>query len=428
LARSYNVLGVRVRARARRLAVTLPDARRAVPAGHLASAQETALMFVPSDRFRRCFLLCAAASTTPAFAETVTLTELSPPAGYTVAGVANIAADGTVVGVAWPDGYVVRWVPGAEPEVIGGGLTFTLENIMPFISKDASVIATSGWFSDGTIDHAAPEIWQGGTDWEMVSGLTLGDSTPYGISYDGHTLVGGSFPNGSPAGSTPQQTPWVWTEADGQQALGMLQDTTWGEAWAIGNDRHVAAGFFKASVDGSTRYGARWVGGVPQWILDGEGQNVGQAIACNSGCSIIVGAGRDSVSPQAWRWTEAGGIEFLGTPEGASPDAMYYAFESSEDGSVIVGSYFTIDPLLGAVNRGFLWTERDGMQDLVTYLANHGIEYGDGFTELVVCAITPDGRTLLINGADADYLRQRAVVHIEPDDSIFADGFDINPI
>jgi len=28
-------------------------------------------MFVPSDRFRRCLLLCAAALATPAFAETV---------------------------------------------------------------------------------------------------------------------------------------------------------------------------------------------------------------------------------------------------------------------------------------------------------------------------------------------------------------------
>jgi hypothetical protein len=385
-------------------------------------------MFAPSDRFRRCVLFCATALASPAFAQTVTLTELPAPAGYTVAGVANIAADGTVVGIAWPDGYVVRWVPGAEPEVIGGGLTFTLENVMPFISKDASVIATSGYFSDGTIDHAAPEIWQGGTDWEMVSGLTLGDSTPYGMSYDGHTLVGGSFAAENPARGSAQQIPWVWTEADGQQALGMLQDTTWGEAWAVANDRHVAAGFFQASSGDITRYGARWVDGVPQWLLDGDGAHVGQAIACNSDCSIIVGAGRDGASTQAWRWTEAGGIQYLGTPEGADPTAMYYAFESSEDGSVIVGSYYTIDPNLGAVNRGFLWTESEGMQDIVAYLADHGIEYGEGFMELVICAITPDGRTLLINGMDPDYLRTRALVHIEPGDSIFADGFDIIPI
>jgi len=379
-------------------------------------------MFVPSDRFRRCLLLCAAALTTPAFAETVSLTELAPPAGYTVAGVANIASDGTVVGVAWPDGYVVRWVPGAEPEVIGGGLTFTLENIMPFISKDGSVIATTGWFSDGTVNHAAPEIWQGGSDWQMVSGLTLGDSAPYGMSHDGHTLVGATTADQGPS------QPWIWTEADGQHALGMLQDTTWGEAWAVGNDGHVAAGFFEASASDFTRYGARWIDGVPQWLLDTDGGHVGQAIACNSDCSIIVGAGRDNDSPQAWRWTQTGGIQFLGTPEGADLAAIYYAFESSDDGSIVVGSYVAIDPLLGPVDRGFLWTERDGMQDLTAYLAHHGIDYGDGFMELVVCAITPDGRSLLLNGMDPDYLRTRAVVHIEPDDSIFADGFDIIPI
>ena len=52
-----------------------------------------------------------------ASAMTVTLEELPPPDGVATAGVANIAADGTVVGTTWPDGYVVRWVPGAAPEV-----------------------------------------------------------------------------------------------------------------------------------------------------------------------------------------------------------------------------------------------------------------------------------------------------------------------
>jgi len=171
-------------------------------------------MVVSSARFRRALLSCAALLTAPVFAETVTLTELPVPAGYSVAGVANIATDGTVVGVVWPDGLVVRWVPGADPEILGGGLTFTLENVMPLISRDASVIATTGWFSDGSDKHAMPEIWQGGTDWAAVSGLTLGNASPYGISADGHTLAGGAFPVDGRDGA-PQQIPWIWTETDG---------------------------------------------------------------------------------------------------------------------------------------------------------------------------------------------------------------------
>ena len=120
----------------------------------------------------------------------------------TTAGVSNIAADGTVVGTAWPDGTVVRWVPGHDPEILGGGLTYTLENIMPLIAKDGGVIATTGYFATGAGDaeRASPEIWQGATDWQEVSGLVLGDASPCGISYDGQTLVGGASP---PAGAPP---------------------------------------------------------------------------------------------------------------------------------------------------------------------------------------------------------------------------------
>jgi len=62
------------------------------------------------------------------------------------------------------------------------------------------------------------------------------------------------------------------------------------------------------------------------------------------------------------------------------------------------------------------------------FLALYGIDYGDDFSDLVVNSITSDGKTMLINGADPDYMRKRAVVRIVPDDEIYADGFDVIPI
>lgn len=404
----------------------IDTARRSTP--QLAASSSTSPgdpMSPLSFSSRRAFLFCSAiALATPVAAITVTLTELPVPDGFPTAGVANIASDGSVVGTAWPDGAVVRWLPDTTPEVLGGGLTFTLENVMPLISKDGSLIATTGYFGDGADMRAAPEIWLGGTDWLQLPNLTLGDASPYGMSYDGQVLVGGASPA---QGTTPQQMPWIWTAADGQQALGMMPDTVWGEAWAVANGGHVAVGFFKASASDETRYGARWIDGAPEWILDADGNHVGQAIGCNSDCSVIVGAGRDADSPQAWRWTEANGVEYLGTPGDADPSALYYAFESSDDGTVIVGSYYTIDPLLGAVNRGFIWTPADHMQDFSAFLALYGIDYGNDFSDLVVNSITPDGKAMLVNGGNADYVRQRAVVRLVPDDAIFADGFDVTP-
>ena len=81
---------------------------------------------MPPTPLSRCALYCALAlAATPALADTVTLTELPAPDGYPVAGVSNIAADGTVIGTVFPDGLVVRWTPGAAPEVLGGGMTYT---------------------------------------------------------------------------------------------------------------------------------------------------------------------------------------------------------------------------------------------------------------------------------------------------------------
>ena len=371
---------------------------------------------------RALLIASAAALASPALAITVELTELPVPDGFPTAGVGGLANDGTVVGTAWPDGAIVRWSPQGTPEVLGGGLTFTLENVMPLISKDGGVIATTGYFDIGGGNlRAMPETWISGTDWAPLPGLTLGDASPYGMSYDGTVLVGGASPA---EGNDPQQLPWMWTAATGQVALGMIDGETWGEAWAVGDGGHVAAGFFGSD----TRWGAKWIDGVPEWILDADGQHVGQAIGCNHDCSVIVGAGVDASSPQAWRWTAETGVEYLGTPPDAADGALYYAFEPSDNGLTIVGSYFTIDPLLGAVNRGFIWTAADHMQDFSAFLSMYGIDYGNDFSDLVVNSITPNGRTMLVNGADPDYQRKRAVVRIVPDDAIFADGFDVTPI
>ena len=57
----------------------------------------------------RLFAGAIAAAATSVAADTISLTELPAPDGYAVAAAMNIAADGTVVGVVYPDGLVVRW-------------------------------------------------------------------------------------------------------------------------------------------------------------------------------------------------------------------------------------------------------------------------------------------------------------------------------
>lgn len=368
----------------------------------------------------------------PLRAAEVSLEELPAPPFAGTAGVSNIAADGTVVGTGWPDAMAVRWRPGQPPENLGGD-TFTLENIMPLISADGATIATNVYVQADPDDPEAglvgkAALWQGGTNWSPIDNAVLAQATPFGISDSGEFLVGSGMEDVSPD-ENDHQLAWIWSAGTGQQLLGAVDGLPDAQAWGVSNDGQIAIGFANAAPADFTRHGVRWDSGVAQRMTDAEDRPLGQAIACNSDCSIIVGAGFTAPggSGQAWRWTAAGGVQYLGEIPGAQPDITYYAFDTSEDGAMIVGSYPVIDPEQGSMNHGFVWTEATGLVDIVDFLADHGIDYGAGFNELVVNAITRDGQYLLLNGGDANYQRQRAIVRIvrEPlPGPIFVDGFE----
>lgn len=360
----------------------------------------------------------------------VRLTELPPPAEG-VAGVSNVAADGTVVGTAHPVGHVLRWRPGQPAEDLGGD-TFTLENIMPLISADGSVIVAGNYFPPPNPDDpnslpvSKPGIWRGGSTWEPINDTVLEASTPFGIADNGLHLAGSGYVTTNPPNGEPvYEQAWKWSAAAGQAVLPGVPGLRNTQAWAVSNDGATAAGFGHDGPDDYTRYALIWTAAGVRQLFDADSRPVGQAIACNSDCSVVVGAGdtAGNGSPQAWRWTAQGGVQFLGTAPGAQEDAVYYAFDLSEDGSTIVGSYPELDPEQGYMNRGFLWTAQGGMTNIVDYLADHGIAYGDGFNDLVVNAMSRDGRFLLMNGSDADYQRHRALVRIDGD-AIFANGFE----
>ncbi|HUD40920.1 MAG TPA: hypothetical protein VMR06_02870 [Dokdonella sp.] len=373
----------------------------------------------------RRFLLALVLAGLPVPALAARLEELPLPAGGGTAGVSNIAADATVVGTLWPVGEVLRWRPGQAPENLGGD-TYTLENVIPLISADGATIVASHyfWTPGSDVPEAAPAVWDG-SQWQRVPGIVLGDTTPFGIADDGSALAGAAYPaEPPPPGGFVSLLPWTWTAGTGQVVLDLPTGQEAGQAWAVSSGATRAAGF-TTSASGATRHGVRWEGSAAHPILDGQGSAVGQAIACNSDCSVIVGAGVEGSggSPQAWRWTAAAGVSYLGTVAGALPEATYYAFDTNEAGTMIVGSYYTIDPLLGPSNRGFVWTAAGGIVDLVDFLAARGIDYGEGFGDLVVNAMTRDGGKLLINGMDGDFQRRRAVVHLDGE-AIFADGFE----
>jgi probable HAF family extracellular repeat protein len=100
---------------------------------------------------------------------------------------------------------------------------------------------------------------------------------------------------------------------------------------------------------------------------------------------------------RAFRWTEAGGMEDLGTlPGGTSSEA----FGVSADGSIVVGSSDA-----GGVYRAFRWTEAGGMEDLNVAYANL---LDDGSYLETAQAISPDGRYIVGTGYNAATGRREA--------------------
>lgn len=383
----------------------------------------------PASRLALSLAFALGLSSLSATAQIVRLERLAAPDFANTAGVSRIADDGTVLGTGWFEGMVVRWRPGQAPESLGAdNITFTLENIMPLMSADGSVIAATLYYetdpgSPDTHFYPRTSIWQGGTEWAPVDGALFDEDTPFGISANGAYIVGTG--TNIPEGDGPWlQQPWIWSAEGGMQALDLVDGLANGQAWTASNDGQIAAGFAATDPGALVRYGLRWDAGVPTQITDADGQPVGQAMACNNDCTLLVGAGMvgSEGSKQAWRWTEAGGVQYLGTLPQADVLEPYYAFDSSEDGRTIVGSYTRLGADGSLMNRSFLWTEEGGMVDLIDYLASHGIDYGANFNDLVANNITRDGTRILLNGTDMDYQRQRAIVFVIP--RLFGDAFE----
>jgi probable HAF family extracellular repeat protein len=107
--------------------------------------------------------------------------------------------------------------------------------------------------------------------------------------------------------------------------------------------------------------------------------------------SVVVGSARNAAGDErAFRWTEARGMQDLGTLGGDRSEALGV----SADGSVVVGSAHNA----AGKWRAFRWTAAGGMEDLnLTYahLLTDGSMFG------AALAISPDGRYIVGRGYNA---------------------------
>ncbi len=221
-------------------------------------------------------------------------------------------------------------------------------------------------------------------------GASSGNSTSsgWGLSKDGLVGVGLGWISAGTAHAI------VWRSTQGVTSLGSTVTGRSTRANAANRDGRVIVGWQDSS--SGFRQGCIWTNGVQSLITQGASP-MGEASAVSADGSVVIGAGVSGNSFQAWRWTQAGGVQSIGP----APVAGWRGASTSvsSDGSTIVGFYRPF-PGPATFGRGFIWTPQDGMRDLTDVAVAAGIAIPSGTVLALPAAISSDGRTVvgLVNG------------------------------
>ena len=318
---------------------------------------------------------------------------LALPAGTTTSVVQGASADGTTL-VGWgnvgsPYTSALVWEGGSVG--ILPDLSTDIAASQAWAVSDAGDVAT-GTSHTGSLAggyHAVRWTRTGGT-WGAPEDINGGGFvTSFGRDLDatGATVVGyGGSEVIQYVGSTPAhvsgyvEEAFRWTTAGGMAGLGVLasHDTP---VSAVGYTARSRA--YAVSADGLVVVGESRAAGDSADIAD----------------SIL-----------AFRWTEATGMVSLGTLAGGK---YSIANDINADGSVIVGNAGMPVPAVPSIQGGyaFRWTEAGGMQYLGDWLAGNGVTVGDNsFTTAV--AVDASGNVVMgkgqINGITQTYVARVA--------------------
>lgn len=208
-------------------------------------------------------------------------------------------------------------------------------------------------------------------------------SSGWGLSGNGLVAVGLGWINAGTAHAI------VWTAQNGVTSLGSTVTGRSTRANATNADGRVVVGWQDAA--SGFRQGCVWNNGVQTLIAQGSSP-MGEAGACSADGSVVVGGGTSGNSFQAWRWTQAGGVQNIGP----APVSGWRGSSTSVsgDGGTIVGFYRPW-PAPATFGRGFIWTAQDGMRDLTDLAIEQGVAVPSGLTLALPLAISKDGRTVV---------------------------------
>jgi probable HAF family extracellular repeat protein len=285
-------------------------------------------------------------------------------------------------------------------------------NTITVLASDFGTAFTAiGWGdTDADTFHAISWTLAGGTqDLGTLLG-SAGLSIGFGVSYDASTVVGWS--NTTPGSPFPSgQHAFRWTQGGGMQDLGSLQGASGtSTAYAANSDGSVVVGVTDLPPNGQITvpgHAFRWTqaGGMQDLGSLGAGLGSG-ATAVSADGSVVVGFGAVSGGgTHAFRWTQSGGMQDLGAISGLK---WTTATSVSSDGNIVVGYG---DPTVAEIgstgwtlssnSRPFVWTQATGTQDLNALLSSAGIDM-TGVTLMTAFGVSHDGPFIMGGGTFSD--------------------------
>jgi uncharacterized membrane protein len=224
------------------------------------------------------------------------------------------------------------------------------------ISADGTTLVGSAWrdIPGGSVREAVR--WNGLGNPTIIGDLPGGQDQAWAnqCSADGSVVVGDAY-------DAADRQPFRWTAAGGMQRLSGGVPYFGGNAVGVSADGSVIVGtLWETSTSPGRAY--RWTAATGMRLLSADLEGGAGGITPDG--TVIVGG----LGGEAFRWTEQGGVQLLGTLDPSMPGAGAYA--TSADGSVIVGQSPFSHPQ--EPNDGFVWDAVHGMRSLTTVVSDLG--------------------------------------------------------
>ncbi len=322
--------------------------------------------------------------------------------------ITSMSADGSVAVGTYGGGSnadLFRWTAAGGVELIAPKGAYST----PYISRDGKTIVGAVADSAGNLNAA---IWQGGRNWKILTpfagavpseGHTVSSATD--VSGDGTVIVGSAYV------STTKVVAFRWDAANGMVNLGTFDEGTNSDSsvYGVSADGNTVIGWdykqgFSPPAPGGIamngRRGAIWWDGKER-LLHPFGW-AGEAWASNDVGTVIAGQFHPSninnvlQGASTYLWTAWDGhFQDLGVAPasmvGDLRNNISQPYAVSDDGSVVGGDS-------GGVNdkSAMIWTHETGMVYVSDYLTMKGVTAHLSWGKLTTTVyISPDGRVVM---------------------------------